>query len=194
MTKLDEMVADATTQKPAENAGAQDQSQPKRAQPTEPATMLVLDTTAKDGPRVHEQIVNDSIQQFTFMPGKGLPLSTAIAVKFLKHDGFKRVDAEGNLLEWRRAPKQPDELGAGEAIKVGDAETIARVDELSKQALLQRALEMPGGEKFTAASDRTDMVDFIVQTTIARRKAKLAKSELGKDDFVPEPALDEEAA
>lgn len=155
--------------------------------------MLVLDTTAKDGPRVHEQIINDSIQQFTFHPGKGLPLAPAIAVKFLKHDAFKRIDEHGNVLEWRRAPKQPDELGAGEVLKIADTETIARVDELSIGALLQRSLEMPGGERFTAQSKRSEMIDFIVATTIARKKAKMAPPEMGANDFVPEAEIDDDA-
>jgi len=174
MTKLSDIIA-ATATNAADSA------------------MLVLDPTAKDGPRVHEMRVNDSVKPFTFEPGKGLPLPTAIAIKFLAK-GFKLVDDKGSLIPWQLRPKQPDELGAGESIKLSDNETIARVDELSTEALLQRALEMPGGEQFAAKGERGAMIDFIVATTIARNKAKVStQSELGDDEFVPEAEAEEAA-
>jgi len=170
MSKLDKITAEPPTS-PAPIAGK--------------SVMLVLDTTARDGIRTHEQIVQGVIKSFTFEPGKGLAMPIAIAMKFLRHDAFKLVDEAGTILEWQRRPKQLHELGAGEQLKLADNETIARIDELSNTSLLRRALEMPNGEEFNLKSEREVMIDFIVKTTIAQNKARAARPENGPDEFTP---------
>lgn len=161
-----------------------------------PATYLVLDTTARpDIARTHELIIDGIPRPFTFHYGKPLELEVAIAVKFLKHEGFKRVDADGNVIPFKRAPKQPDELQAGETLHIAVDETIARFDELTNNALQHRCLEMPGGEQFARNPLRQAMIDFIVDRKRTTAKANTAKPErLDLEEFTPEPELDDELA
>ena len=113
--------------------------------PKAPATLFVIDTTAKPGnkPRDHQQIVDGVIKTYSFWAGKPLELPLAVAIKFLKHEEFKLTNAQGDLLPYHRRPKQPDELEAGEHFKIADDETIAKYGELTNRALFQRALELP---------------------------------------------------
>ena len=174
------------------NANASETAKPKAA-----SMLLVIDTTAIEGPRVHEMIVDGVAKPFTFERGKPLALPFAIAAKFLKHEAFKLVDEKGNLIAYKRRPKQPDELGAGEQLKLTDEQTVANFDELSNSALLARALEIPGGEQFAAADKppRADMIAFLVTTAKAKKAANASKEkDVGEGEFIPEADLDEEAA
>src|SRR5712692_9327118 len=100
-------------------------SAPAKAKAT--AKLFVLDTTATlaSGPRTHEMIVDGAVKPFTFEPSKPLPLDPAVALKFLKHAAFQLTDENGAPKEYRRRPKQPDELEAGEALILADEQTVA---------------------------------------------------------------------
>ena len=178
---------------PEANTPASDPPNPAPApKPRMPDTLFVLDTTAipGKGTREHEMLVDGLIKSFKFEPGIPLELPLAVAIKFLRHDAFKRTDKGGDLLPYHRKPKQPDELKAGERFALKDHETIAHYGELTNVALLQRALELPGGEMLPNKGDRQVLIDFITKTEVARRKANAAKqSDLGRDDFVPEPEV-----
>lgn len=164
-------------------------SKPETAPPkAAPKTAFIIDTTAIDAPRVHELIVDKTIRQFTFKPREPLKLPLPVAVKFLKHEGFQLANEKGEVIPYSRRPKQPNELGAGETFKLAENETIARYDELMTSALMQRALEMPGGEKFSTKDkpDRVAMIDFIKGTLAEQQKANTSKTkDIGEDDFVP---------
>lgn len=170
---------------------------PPAAKSVGPAVFHVLDTTAVPGggKRTHEMLVDGVVKTFEFEPGRPLEMDRAVALKFLNIEAFKCVDEKGNLLPFRRPPKQPHELGAGEQFKLADDETVAHFDELSTPALQHRVLAMQGGEQFGQNANRTDMVAFIVAARKAVAKLNLAKApDIGRDDFVPSPDLDEEAA
>lgn len=179
----------------------------KTATPAEKAkakTLFVLDTTAMPdtigpdgktitGKRVHEQIIDGRVQSVTFEHGVAKELSEVVARKFLKHEAFLLTDKDGNPVAFTRRPKQPEELGAGEQIKLNDDETIARYDELSNNALLARVLEMPGGEKFAENPSRQAMIAYIVKAKQVIAEANKSKvADVGKDDFVPN--LDDDEA
>jgi len=157
-------------------------------------TLFVLDTTAVSGPRTHEQIIDGMVKSFTFEQGKALPLPKAVAIKFIRHDAFKLVDKDGNLIEFKRRPKQPDELGAGETLVLAQDETIARYDELSTPSLQARVLEMAGGERFAEAPVRGEMIAFIIEAKVKAAKANVSReADVGKDEFLPEPDLEDAA-
>lgn len=166
-----------------------------------PAQMLVLDTSATPsensptGERMHAQIINGITKIFRFKPGVGTPLDPAVAAKFLRHDAFRLVDADGNELPYERVPKQPNDLQAGEKLVLADNETVARYDELTNAALLQRVLPLPGGEKFSAeAPDRKAVIDFIIAAQQKLAAAKRSRvSDVGADEFVPAADYDEVA-
>lgn len=158
---------------------------------TAPKDWHVIDTTAQHGvSRTHEQIIDGRIKAFTFEAGKPLGMPQAIAIKFLRDAAFVRTDEKGEAVAYERAPRQPEELGAGEKLTLKDSETIARYDELSTRALLQRVVVLPGGEKFASGAAKPateEMVAFIVAAKAAHRKANTSKaSDTGRDDFVPE--------
>lgn len=174
---------------------ATEKQPPKKAEP-----WFVLDTTAQPdqyvnnivvpGARVHDQMVDGRRRSFKFEQGKPVEMPAAIAMKFLRDPAFIRTDAKGVEVDYLRTPKQPDELGAGERMVLKDNETIARIDELSGPALLQRAVALPGGEKFGLSEtkpDRAEMIAFIVAAKAEIRKANTSKeSDRGRDEFVPE--------
>jgi hypothetical protein len=161
---------------------------------------LVIDTTATPEfpKRTHEMTVDGIVKPFVFEHGKALPMPEAIAIKFLKHAAFWRVDEEGNRIEYQRRPKQPDELEAGEKLILTDEQTVANLDELSNVALQKRVMEMPGGERFASGvTSRAAVIKFMVDAKRATREATTSKErEVGPMDFVPasDEFDDEEAA
>lgn len=169
-------------------------AKPKASAPkAAPKTYLVLDSTAKDGPRIHEMLVNGAVRPFVFKPGEALELDAPIALKFLKHDAFWAVNAKGERIAISRRPRQPEELGAGERFRLGENETVANYTELTTDALIHRAVELPGGEQYaTGAPDRAAIIAFIKQTTEANRKANTV-NENDADGYTPEAELDDEA-
>jgi hypothetical protein len=149
--------------------------------------VFVLDTTTtvandEKNPRKHEQFVDGRLRPFYFQHGKPLPMVWAMALRFLKHDGFKLTNENGELLEYQHRPRQPDEYGAGERFKLAEDEVIARYDELSTMALYRRALELPGGEQFenmkgvSANEMRAALVGFI-----KKMKKQMAEANKSKE-------------
>ncbi len=160
----------------------QDATGPKVEQ-AEPALWYILDPTCTQAnnpknPREHVMLIDGLEQPFRFVFGKPVPMPRAIAVKFLAK-GFVLTNKEGNRIEFKLRPKQPDELGAGEAFKLGADEVVARYDELSLTAIYNRAVELPGGERFAKADrqpDKGQMIDFIKRTKAAIAEANKEKT------------------
>lgn len=151
--------------------------------------LFVLDTTAVDAPRTHEMIVDGVVRAFTFERGKPLALPPIIALKFLRHEAFLLVNERGEAIPYQRRPRQPDEMPTNTPFVLAPNETVARFDELTGMALYQRAVELPGGEKFTP-DDRNALIEFL----IAARKAEKPAAELDEEEFTPAPEPDEDLA
>lgn len=156
--------------------------------PTAVPNPQALDEDGKRGTRTHELVVDGLPRPFRFEYGKSQEVPVELAVKFLKA-GFKRVDEKGNLIAYEGPPKQPDELQAGETLKLKTNETIARFEELSSHALQHRVMILPGGEVFAKSSDRRAMVNFIVA-----HKEKLASINKAAPEggFTPEAEADDD--
>jgi hypothetical protein len=178
------------SRRPAAPARAEKPIEPAAAAKTAAPKMLhVVDTTAQPGqpPRVHEMPVAGIATPFSFEHGKPLPMPHAVALRFLRHETFVLTDADGKPLPFQRRPKQPEELQAGEQLKLADDEVVARYEELSTIALQTRVLELPGSEHFAAERpDRKAMIAFL-QNAKAEAKARTASSEpdIGDGEFVP---------
>jgi len=127
------------------------------------------------GRRTHHMIVDGVVKPYTFEHGKPLEVEYAIAQRFLEIEGFRLADEKGNVQPFVRLPKQPEHLQAGEKLKFADDETIARLSELTTQALQRRAFQMAGGEYFANSNDRAAIAGFIVENRKARQKANLSK-------------------
>jgi hypothetical protein len=189
---------------------------PKAEKAEKPATMFVMDTTAAPdsydgngklvpGFRVHDIILDGAKRSFKFEAGKPTELPAVVAMKFLKHDALKATDKDGELIKFERPPRQPDELGAGERLELKVNETVARLDELSIPALMQRVLPIPGGEKFGAMPDkptkavleefRAEMVRFLVDHKAATAKANTStERDVKPGEYTPEAEFEDEAA
>lgn len=151
--------------------------------------LYVLDTTAThvSGDRVHELVHADGrARPYTFEPLTPKKLPFEIAVRFLKHEGFLHTDEHGEEQPFRVAQKRPEDLEAGEQIKIGPAECIANYDELTDRALMLRAAMLPGSEVVVREGPRARVVKFIVDHN-EKLAAAAAKSELGSDEFTPPP-------
>jgi hypothetical protein len=188
----------STTTQTGAGENGQDKTQGKAPKKVKAARVLDLTATAESGPRTHEQIVNGAKRQFTFKPGEPLELPIEIAVKFLKHaEAFKLVNAEGEIVPYNRQPKQPEDLQAGETLALAENETIARFDELSTAALVQRVMELPGGEQFAQSEtkpERSALVAFLIDAVKQKRKGNQApKPDVGPDEFVPDAEIEDAA-
>lgn len=156
--------------------------------------LYVMDKSAtpSSGARTHEQyLANGVLKSFTFEYGKPLRLPFAMAVRFLKSDGFYRSDENGDELPFDRAPKRPEELGAGERLVISENEVIARYSELTDQALKLRCAALPGSEDVVANGPRERVIKFIVDHNIKVRELNTV-NERGADEFTPEPFLDDD--
>ncbi|MCC6775634.1 MAG: hypothetical protein IT537_03200 [Hyphomicrobiales bacterium] len=183
---------------------ALDDKKTKPKKPAEPRTMFVIDTTATPdaGQRVHHVMVDGLQKPFTFKTGDPLELPAAIAHKFLKDEAFVQVDKDGNRIAYKRTPKQPDELGAGETLQLTQQETVARYDELSTQALYQRVSAMIGGERFAKQPEgkpqaliRDEMIAFIIKSKedlAAANKERKARQQVQAKEETDEFDLDDD--
>lgn len=142
-------------------------------------TLDVLDTTATQQypKRTHELRIGDRIEQFTFETGQKLSLPAAIALRFLKEPSFIVTDADGKRIT--PPPVEPEN-----PLALGRGETIARLDELSAEALLIRCKAEPGGEKFKRNVGRQPMIDFLTERLDAKRRdheRAIAATQRGSD-------------
>ena len=151
--------------------------------------MYVIDTSATPmaDTRVHHlRLTGGRIAAFTFKAGEPLRLPFEQAIQFLKNDGFVHVDAQGNEMPFRKAPKRPDDLQPGEVFKLDEAETVARFDELTTNALILRAAMLPESDAIVRTQDRAAIIPFIIGYYRKTREAS-TQSDLAEDEFIPGP-------
>lgn len=142
------------------------------------------------GFREHIMPINGANKPFRFFHDRPTPMLYAVALKFLRHDAFKLTDETGEILPWSATPRQPHELREGERLELQDNEIIARLDELTVQAIRMRVCQMEGGEE-VVSKGKQELIDWMVDQ---RRKAEKrnVSSDLRADEFVPEPEFDED--
>lgn len=148
--------------------------------------LYVLDRSAthRAGTREHELILADGeIRPFAFEPFKGTRLPFEIAMRFLKSEGFVLVDATNQVIPFKKLPKRPEELEAGEQLKVGMEETIARYDELTDRALAMRVAQLPGSEVIVRRGSRDEMVKFIVDFYQLKARQNARRENMNIDDL-----------
>ncbi|WOF74139.1 hypothetical protein QMT40_001786 [Parvibaculaceae bacterium PLY_AMNH_Bact1] len=156
----------------------------------EEETLFVLDTTCKeDVNRTHEMPFEGRTVPITFKYDTPRELPFALAIKFLKTPSFVCTDEEGTPIPFDGIPKQPGELQAGEELQLQPNEVVAKLDELTVDALVLRANVLPDGEKLNKRSGKDNLIAFIVDKTTEQNAAN-TRSEGGEDEFTP-PALDD---
>lgn len=150
-------------------------------------TLFVLDTTAtqESGSRTHDMLVDGRAVPVKFDYGVPKELPFGVAMRFLKTPEFQLTDKDGKPRDFQRVPIQPDELGAGERFRLAEDETVAKYNELTVDALVMRAVLLPGGEKMSKRFGKDAIVEFIQTATAERRKANTV-NEANPDEFLPE--------
>jgi hypothetical protein len=186
----------AAQQQPQQNPQQnQDKENAVAAQPKGGSadTLLVYDSSCiqQFPTREHVLIVDGIERSFTFQFPKPLELPRAVAMKFLKSEGFRVTEMNGK--EVARIPDQPDPLSAQRPFILKEDQVVAALNELTSDALATRANMEIGGEKFDSVSRRVDMIRFLTakrQERDAALKPKRRNPDADSDNlmegFVPE--------
>ena len=70
--------------------------------------------------------------------------------------------------------------------KLAKDEVIAKLDELSLEALIVRSIMLPGGEKFSKSTSRQDLIQFLMGKKGAKRVASRPAEEEPEDELIDE--------
>jgi hypothetical protein len=149
---------------------------------TSQTNLRVIDSAAKMGPRTHlmpnEPGTRDSSYTFPdWQTAVSVPLHRAMM--FAQAPDFEVYDEDGKPLTMRNL----EGVGGTGKLVLRPDETIARLDELSREALVERAKRLPGGDKI-ARMKREDMLSAL----LAANKPDMRVEEEDADDLVePDP-------
>lgn len=177
------------------------------AQSARPKSLFVMDRTAKPdrlssdgqvripGFREHEMPVNGTVKVVRFEYAKPTKLPWAVAIKFLKHgEPFVLTDEEGNEKTWQATPRQPEDFQAGEKFRLQDNEVVARLDEITTDALRIRCAMLPGGDEAAETYPRDKLIEFMLQRTVELRiERESQEPDVDRDSYVPDPESEDEA-
>lgn len=158
-----------------------------------PDHLWVLDTTAKVGhsheKRTHDMTVDGRIVPFPFEPDKRTKVPFPVALKFIRHPEFLAFyGPEDGAQEFGRVmdTQHGRRLAAGEVFALGADEVVAKFHELRQDALLARAMQLPGGERFKKNAPARDLADFItnhIRTERMREQQATRRREKGAASF-----------
>lgn len=151
------------------------------ADPTEPM-YGVTDKLCEDlGPRTHELIdpVSLKVKRFKCEAGVELKCPRWAAVKFAEIDSFEVIDPEGN--PFKVAVPETAELR-----KLAADEVVARLVELTSEALLARCQAHPG-HGMNKASKKEAMITFLMRQRAQALPAKPAAN--GEEELETELEL-----
>lgn len=140
--------------------------------------LTVTDTTCTPEypKRTHDFMYQGRRAQVTFELAKGacLNLPIDIALKFLKDEAFEVVDPDTGS-KYDPTPKQPDAAGA--SFELGPDEVVAKLDELTREALFIRAKQLPGSDDLKPNSPKEKLVAFMAASSLRKKQPK------GRDDI-----------
>lgn len=137
----------------------------------------VIDTsaTAEAPVRVHDVMYSGKIEKVTFKANEATELPQSLAMKF-NQDGFIVMDENG---ETYKPPVAKSEVVTKH---LGEGEIVARLDELTVEALMARAALLPGGEK--VKKSKKELIEFL---TSAKPKSATAsdapRGNAGKEEL-----------
>jgi len=140
----------------------------------------VLDLTAtQDNPvREHVILVNGLQKKCVFKFGEKLELEQPEALKFSGNDGFIVYDEQGNVFTQVKEVSQGAEIGQ----KLAPDQVLANLTELSREALLNRAAVLPGGEVFMAKGAKPRLETVIEFITQHNKKTRQAETSVDDED------------
>jgi hypothetical protein len=126
-----------------------------------------LNASSRSGPRVHEMPEKQRfpngktetvIERFTFNPGEATEMPRDMALRFAKADpSFEVRTPDGNKI------KPVDALTeSGDKIALEPGQVIAAIEDLTDEALIERAKKLPGAEDMPANPKRDDLIAFVL--------------------------------
>lgn len=127
-------------------------------------------------------------------PGVRYPLTATEAKEmpeehariFLKDPAFKVLNADGeevaSLEEAQKSRKPPEALEPGQV--------IAKLEELTTDALLTRAALLPGGADFTSDTPREQLMDLLLEAHERQANPAAGNDDAIEGDTMPARALD----
>lgn len=149
-------------------------------------TFTAVDLLATKGNRVHEFLENGRLIKKNFPDNQTqVEITMDTALKLAGNDGFLVRDPDGNEI------KADTGVTVGSGPKLDIDECIARFDELTRDALLERAKE--AGGQFNTKSTKGDVIEFLIEATHGEEALKeYAESEiLDDDDYEDDDELEE---
>lgn len=141
----------------------------------------VVDKNVKPGKsRTHTiQYGEGLVAYYEFHHGKKTMVPASHAAKFQAVPSFQVYNSVGTPLK-TIPTKHPAQVQATD-LKLKEGQTIAALEELTREALLTRAYLFPGGDKFKQNTNKTALINFLLGLApVADRIAAAADS--GEDD------------
>lgn len=122
--------------------------------------MKVFDLTATEagGPRTHEIVVDKRRVSYKFSVNAPIEMPESHARKFLPIESFAVCDMD----EARIFPTVPLNKGVVDKIALADNECVARLEELTIDALVARANVLPGGERISKNYGKDEVITFLL--------------------------------
>lgn len=154
-------------------------------EPEQGVTYLeVTDTTCTPQfpSRTHHITYQGRPAQVTFEYGKALRLPFDAALKFLKEPAFIVIDPNTGE-KFDPTPKAPEGVSSA-ALELAADEVIAKLDELTQEALFLRAKQLDGSDHLKKGTPKTELIAFLAAKRINEDKA----AKRSKDDIDAIPA------
>lgn len=159
------------------------------APPPEPMCK-VLDLTAKKDARIHDLWDRSVLRRYTFKPDEERELPMRVAAPLVANAGFRVTDDRGIVL------RTVERTVNGERVSMRSDQVVARLDELTKEALIERVREAGGDpaklrtkEELAAWLIRQLAADAEAQAEAAARKpgAVVAEDEAAEVEEAGDP-------
>lgn len=132
--------------------------------------------------RTHDIMYEGRIAQVTFELGKPQPLPLDIAIKFLKDEAFQVIDP-GTGKKYDPTPKQPEAAG-GASFQLAPDEIVAKLDELTQEALYIRVKQFPGTEEFKKGTPKEKLISFLARAKLAQQPSAGAATKVDELDRI----------
>jgi hypothetical protein len=133
---------------------------------TETPMCQARDLLAVDGPRTHDfPDESGKLRSITFEPRRFVAVPMDVAMILVGNEGFEVRDPNGTPL---KVQKHTGPVG-NQGIVLRPDEVVAKLDELSTEALLERAKRFPEGGKLKKADGRAALISFILSAGVPQQ-------------------------
>lgn len=149
--------------------------------------LRVIDSAARNGSRTHEMLnePGERTSIYTFPDWQtAIEVPVHHAMLFAQSPDFEVYGQDGKPIKLRQIEGA---AGSGKLVLRAD-ETIARLDELTRDALVERVKRLPGGDKLARLKAK-DMIDAL----LSANKPDLRAEEEDDDDLIEDDGDEDDA-